>query len=61
MPDTGSALDEGQRPLAGFFLVPHPPSSPFAVGGPPLICGLGAGIVGVADDEDVMVDDEFER
>lgn len=61
IPETGSALDEGQRPLAGFFLDAHPPSSPFAREGPPLTWELVAVIVGVPDDEDVMVEDEFER
>ncbi len=61
MPETGSAFDDGQTPLTGFFLDPHPPISPFANVVPPFVCGLGAEIVDVVDDEDAMVEDEFER
>ena len=49
-PDTGSALEDGQRPLAAFFLDPNPPS-PFVVGLSPLVCGVGAGPVKAAEDE----------
>ncbi len=61
IPETGSAFEEGQSPLVGFFLDSHPPRSPFANGGPPLICELGAEIVDVDEDEDAMEEDEFVR
>lgn len=59
MPETGSAFVEGQRPLAGFFLDPHPPRSPFAMG--VAACGLGAVMVEVDEDEDAIDEDEFVR
>lgn len=64
-PDTGSTLEDGQRPLAplaAFFFGPHPPCSPFAVGVSPFDCGAGAGEV-TADDEaeEVVEDVEFVR
>ena len=58
-PDTGSAFDDGQSPLAAFFRGPHPPWSPFVVGvSPPLVCGAGTGTVEEDEDVDEIVDDE---
>lgn len=63
MPETGSALDAGQRPLIGFFRGPHPPGSPFVVGVSPLGCEVATGIVYVddPDDEDARDDEELVR
>lgn len=64
-PDTGSALEDGQRPLAplaAFFFGPHPPCSPFEVGVSPFVCGAGAGEVRVDDEaEEVVEEAEFVR
>ena len=63
-PDTGSALEAGQRPLAplaAFFFGPHPPCSPFAVGVSPFVCGAGAGEVKVEDDAEEVEEAEFVR
>ena len=65
MPDTGSALDDGQSPLAplaAFFFGPHPPCSPFVVGVSPFVCGVGADELKVADEaEEVVEEVEFVR
>lgn len=58
--ETGSALEGGQSPLAGFFLGPHPPWSPFAAGASPFVWGGAWGAESVVDEDDVEELDEFE-
>ena len=64
-PDTGSALEDGQSPLAplaGFFFGPHPPCSPFVVGVSPFVCGIGAdGLKEVDEFDEVVEEVEFVR
>ena len=64
-PETGSAFDEGQRPLVAFLRPPQPPCSPFVIGVSLFVGGSGVGTVdGELDDvdEEVATDDaEFVR
>ena len=63
--DIGSALEDGQRPLAppaAFFFGPHPPCSPFVVGVSPFVCGAGADELKVdVEAEEVVEEVEFVR
>ena len=64
-PRTGSAFDDGQSPLGGFFFGPQPPCSPFAVEVSSLASADPIGIVNVdevdeleEDDNEVATEDE---
>lgn len=59
-PDTGSALEDGHKPLAGFFFDAHVAVSPL-VAVLPFVCGDGAVTVELDEFEDAMEDDELVR
>ena len=61
IPDTGSAFDGGQRPLAGFFRGPHPPCSPFAATASPFVWAAAGAVHVFDEDEDATEEDELVR
>ena len=57
-PATGSAFEEGHRPLCGFFLPGPAPCSPFVIGVSLFDCGEGRGMLNVVvDEEEEAVED----
>lgn len=59
-PETGSALEEGHKLLAGFFLAAAP-WSPFVIGVSGVACGEGRGIVKVDEEVAEGVDEAVEE